>query len=232
MVRGINKQDIFHDDEDRDIFIERLFRYKKESLYKIYAYCLMSNHVHLLIREGNESFSDVMKKIGVSYVYYYNQKYNRIGHLFQDRFKSEAVEDDRYLLTVTRYIHQNPVKINLPIDCWTSYNDYINDTDTVDTDLIFGILSENKEDALKVFVDYMNKTNDDTYLDMSEQKRLSDVEATDLIKDICGITACNELQYINTDKRDAFLSYLKESGISIRQIARITGLNRGVVLNA
>ena len=232
MVRGINKQDIFNDEEDYDIYLERLCRYKKESHFEIYSYCLMSNHVHLLLREDNESVSDVMKKIGISYAYYYNQKYNRIGHLFQDRFKSEAVEDDNYLLTVTRYIHQNPVKIGFPIDYWTSYSDYINDTGIVDTSFVLRSLSENKEEARKIFVAYMNNISDDVCLEVSEQNRLNDTEAKTFIKKICEVASCHELQYFDIDRRDNYLSYLKGLGISTRQIARITGINRGVILNA
>jgi len=75
----------------------------------------MGNHVHLLIKEGKEVLSNTMKRIGASYVHWYNWQYNRKGHLFQDRYKSEAVEDDAYFLTVLRYIHQNPLKAGLPI---------------------------------------------------------------------------------------------------------------------
>ena len=232
MVRGINKQEIFHDDEDKAVYLDRLFRYKNESFFELYAYCLMNNHVHLLLREGNESASDVMKKIGISYAYYYNQKYNRIGHLFQDRFRSEAVEDDKYLLAVTRYIHQNPVKIGLPIDSWTSYGDYVSNTGTIDTSLVLGIFSENDKEAKRLFVDYMNKINDDICLEYLEKSKLSDTEAMKFMKEICGIDICHELQYFDTDRRNEALSQLKMSGVSIRQIARITGLNRGVVLSA
>ena len=76
----------------------------------------MSNHIHLLLKEGQEPLSTTMKKIGTSYVSYYNWQYNRRGHLFQDRYKSEPVEDDAYFLTVLRYIHQNPLKAGLSDD--------------------------------------------------------------------------------------------------------------------
>ena len=82
IIRGINKQDIFYDDEDKSVYLDRLSRYKNECLFELYAYCLMSNHVHLLVKETDKSISMIMKKIGTSYVYWYNNKYNRIGHLF------------------------------------------------------------------------------------------------------------------------------------------------------
>lgn len=73
----------------------------------------MNNHVHILIKEGNESLSKPMKRKGISYAYWYNFKYERSGDIFQDRYKSEPVEDDKYLLTVIRYIHQNPLKAGI-----------------------------------------------------------------------------------------------------------------------
>lgn len=73
----------------------------------------MSNHIHMLVREIEESISNTIKRVSSSYVFWYNKKYERCGHLFQERFKSEAVESDEYFLTVLRYIHQNPVKAGM-----------------------------------------------------------------------------------------------------------------------
>ena len=98
ILRGINKQRIFEDDEDNLYFLEKLKTYKDISGYELYAYCLMSNHLHLLIKEGGDSLSIAFRRIGASFVYWYNRKYSRSGHLFQDRFKSEPVETDEYFL--------------------------------------------------------------------------------------------------------------------------------------
>ena len=87
MIRGINQQNIFSVDEDYEKFIAILAKYHKKSEYEIYAYCLMGNHVHLLIKEGKEALSHAMKRIGTSYVSWYNWQYNRKGHIFQDRYK-------------------------------------------------------------------------------------------------------------------------------------------------
>ena len=110
IMRGINRQSIFEDDEDYERFIETLKKYKETSEYKIYAFCLMRNHFHLLMKTEKEDLDLVIKRIAGSYVYWYNLKYHRSGHLFQDRYKSEAVEDDPYFLTVLRYIHHNPIR--------------------------------------------------------------------------------------------------------------------------
>lgn len=110
MMRGINRQAIFYDEADFSKFLETLLKYKEISGYEIYAYCLMDNHVHLLLKVGREPLEQIMRRICGSYVYWYNTEYQRIGYLFQDRFKSEVVENDSYFLTVLRYIHQNPLK--------------------------------------------------------------------------------------------------------------------------
>ena len=83
------------------------------SEFKLYAYCLMGNHLHLIIRVEKEPLEQIFKRICGRYVYWYNAKYHRVEHLFQDRFKSEPIEDERYFLGAIRYIHQNPVKAGL-----------------------------------------------------------------------------------------------------------------------
>ncbi|TLS38639.1 transposase [Pseudalkalibacillus caeni] len=100
ILRGINKQTIFEEDEDKRKFLETLKKYKRISQFELYSYCLMDNHVHLLIKESEETVSKALKRISSSYVYWYNMKYERIGHLFQERFKSETVETRAYFLTL------------------------------------------------------------------------------------------------------------------------------------
>ena len=122
MIRGINRQDIFEEPEDYWMMIrilsgmeEKLAEDLKTRIHcsNIYAYCLMPNHVHLLVQEQEWDIGTIVKSIAASYVMFYNRKYGRVGHLFQERFKSEPCNDDEYFLTLLRYIHQNPVKVGL-----------------------------------------------------------------------------------------------------------------------
>lgn len=229
MLRGINQQIIFEDDEDYQKFIEILKNYKTVSGYKIFAYCLMSNHIHLLLKVVKEDIDQVMKRIAGSYVYWYNWKYYRKGHLFQDRFKSEPVEDDTYLLTVIRYIHQNPVKANIVKNVsnyeYSSYDEYIGTNNSlIDRDFALSIL--NKEN----FIKYHNEINEDVCLDISENEfRLSDNDAKEIIKKISGCSNVSEFQALEYKKRDKYISKLKEKGLSIRQISRLTGVSFAVV---
>src|SRR5699024_11465415 len=110
MLRGINRQTIFDDDEDKIRLLITIKRYKEKSNFKLYGYCLMDNHIHLLMQEMDETVSQTIQRIGASYVYWYNSKYLRCGHLFQDRFKSENVETADDFIKVLRYIHQKDRK--------------------------------------------------------------------------------------------------------------------------
>ena len=118
--------------------------------FQLYAWCLMPNHVHLLIGESpqGETISQVMKRIGAKYVYWYNLCYERIGPLFQDRFKSEAVKDDAYFLTVLRYIHRNPLKVGiaagLSVYLHSSYASYLAEDPACpfDTSKLFSLIAK------------------------------------------------------------------------------------------
>ena len=102
MLRGIDRQPLFRAPEDYRIFLETIKECKALSGFRVHAYCLMENHVHLLLRFDREDISLAMKRIGVRFVQKMNRKYSRTGHLFQDRYKSEAVEDDAYFLNLVR----------------------------------------------------------------------------------------------------------------------------------
>ncbi len=113
ILRGVNKQIIFEENEDYLQFIRILKKYKEVCEFKLYAYCLMDNHVHLLMEQTTTELETIMKRIEVKFVKWYNRKYKRIGYLFQDRYKSEPINDEGYFRTVFRYIHQNPLHAGL-----------------------------------------------------------------------------------------------------------------------
>jgi len=235
MLRGINRQDLFEDDEDRQKFIETLAFYKEKSRYKIYAYCLMSNHVHILVKETQEPLSLIMKRISSSYVYYYNRKYFRCGHLFQERFKSEVIENNSYFLTVLRYIHQNPIKANMIKRFeeykWSSYNEYVDGGKIVEVDFVLNIFSEDKTVALRRFISFCNEENEDKCLEYEVSKRINDIEAREIIKKIAEVKNISEMQGFEKEKRDEIIIKIKGiDGLSIRQIARITGFSYNLVL--
>jgi len=113
MARGNNKCIIFNDDADRVYFVKKLADILLETNTKCYAWALMPNHIHLLLKRVNSPISHVMHRLLTSYATYHNKKYERVGHLFQNRFKSILCQDDQYLLTLVKYIHLNPIKAGI-----------------------------------------------------------------------------------------------------------------------
>ena len=113
MGRGIERTNIFRIDRDRNDFLNRLANQSMDGNLIVYAWCLLSNHFHLLVRTGRQSISRSMKKLLTGYVVNFNLRHKRTGHLFQNRYKSIICENDPYLLELTRYIHLNPVRAGI-----------------------------------------------------------------------------------------------------------------------
>ena len=166
MLRGINQQQIFEDSEDYEKFLQILKDCKAVSEYKLFAYCLMGNHIHLLIQEDKEPIEQVIKRLATRFVYWYNIKYQRVGHLFQDRFKSEPVEDDAYFMTVIRYIHQNPVKAGLCKNVreyeYSSYKNFFDNSNLIDKNFVLGII------PIELFEEFNTEITNDKCLEIVE----------------------------------------------------------------
>lgn len=235
MLRGIDRQTIFQDDEDRKKFLQILQSCKEISLFHLYAYCLMGNHIHLLLQteEEGEQLEQIFKRIGVRYVAWYNRKYGRTGHLFQDRFLSEPVDSEAYLWTVIPYIHQNPVKAKicrLPQEYpWSSYQEYLRQDETLcDIHTILGWLNEDKARAAAQLEQLHKKLIETSCLDM-EQQRPSDLEVQKYLLKLCGTNKISELQSLPHVERDRVIHGLKVKRASLRQISRLTGWPVGIV---
>ncbi len=240
--RGANRQEIFHDDEDNEKFLDILHKYKLKCELSIYAWCLMSNHIHLLIKEGCEDISITMKRVGVSFVRYYNLKYSTTGHLFQDRFKSENVENNKYLLTVVRYIHQNPVKAGIVLQSeewrWSSCSGYYGKTpylkDMLDCENILKMFSTDSVTAVERFKEFNERKNSDTCLgDQVNKRKISDEEARIEIKKLLGMIEIAQVKSLPKVQRNEILLKVKGiEGLSLRQIARIFGVSLNLVFKS
>ena len=106
IARGNERKAVFRDDRDRQEYLNRLDRYRARFHFSLYAYCLMTNHVHLAIEEGEVRLSRIMHALQSSYTLWFNRRHRRVGHLFQGRFKSYLVDRDEYLLALLRYIQE------------------------------------------------------------------------------------------------------------------------------
>lgn len=236
MIRGNERKNIFHDEKDKLRFIETIYEKKQGNRFYLHAFCLMDNHAHLMLSEGIEDVAKVMKRITVSYVYYFNKKYRRVGHLFQDRYRSEIVEEDSYILPLARYIHQNPVKAGMVRTVgdykWSSYNGYLdgssNHAKILDSDTIMGLFSESRKIAEKQFEKYMNEEANETFIDLTQEKEfMGEEESRAFFEKILLERGLKYNNGMKTDLPDELIKEFKaKTNLSIRKIATITGLNK------
>ena len=221
IVRGINRESLFYDEDDYKRFKTTIERYQKEIVFEIAAYCMMSNHVHLLLYVEDGSYAALLKKLLVSYAAYYNKKYSRVGPVFQDRFRSEPIDDERYLLTVARYIYRNPQKAGI---CLAKNYPY---TFIQRDGILSGYFDTNEE-----LTAFLETEICDICLEFESTDEHADTKALELIKTITKETNPQAIQSLEKNQRDQILVKLKEQGLSVRQISRLTGVNRNIVQRA
>ena len=227
--RGIGKQFLFEDSQDYRKYCKLLQRFCEETGVKICAFCLMNNHVHLLTHSENGAVSLFMQKLGISYADYFNKKHEHVGHVFQNRYRSEPIENERYLLTVFRYILQNPQKAGI---CkagdyvWSSYRLYDNPPDFMDLSLIHDLIGD-----FSMYKKYIEAENNDKCLECIDNIR-TDKWAINEICKCLNVKSGLDIQSFDKDKKNKALKALKKRGLSIRQIERLTGITKSVIQRA
>ena len=228
MLRGINKQQVFYDNDDYNMFLTVLSRCKTISGFRLHAYCLMRNHVHLLIQEGEEPIDLIFKRLGDAFVYWYNIKYERTGAVFQGRYKSLPVNDDAYFISVLRYIHQNPINAGIVKRCsdytFSSYNDYFKGNGFVSTGFALELIGINE------FKRIHEEICADKHLDINDNAamRISDNEARRIIELRTNCRSLEEYQALPRKTQIEYAKYLRKEGLSIRQIILFTGVSQRI----
>ena len=134
MIRGVDRTAIFLDDTDRARFVDRLRQLRPEEGARLFAWALMPNHVHLVAQSGPAGISRLMARLGTTHAAAFNRRHGRVGHLFQDRFKSVPVESDSHLRWLVRYVHRNPIEAGriasigeLDRDPWTGHHELVSE---------------------------------------------------------------------------------------------------------
>ena len=246
MLRGINHQGIFEDAQDFWKFLKLMDQqvHPTDELKKplpprciIYAYCLMTNHVHLLIRECGEGIMEPVRRIAIAYAQYYNYRHEHSGHLFQDRFKSEPVNDMAYFITLLRYIHQNPVAggivRNVSDYTWSSWREYeegaICHIPACNTEHVFGRIS--REDLTVLVNEPLSKALKILDFDNETNIRLTDEKIRDYLASVMGTQNLLTIQKLPKKERNRIIQMAKQYGASIRQLNRLTGISEGIIRN-
>ena len=235
MLRGVNHCHLFEEIEDFEYFLARLALVKTELSLGVFAYCLMSNHVHLLVRE--ESPGDVvalMRKSLTPYAWWFNRKYARSGALIANRYKSACVTDDAYLLSVVRYIHRNPVEAGMTAQMegylWSSYRSYVTGVSAlVDTDFVLGMFGSDRATAVTRFAEFHRDDSSDLVVDLCQGVRRDEAQIRVELAAKYGGLVPSAVDGLPRADRDGVVAYLRGRGFSVRQIERVTGVPRGIV---
>lgn len=246
MVRGIDKMSIFLDPEDHYRYIDTLHVHLEKSDYELYAFCLMHNHLHLLIKEVSTPVSLLMKGVGVSYAYYFNQKYGRVGHLFQGRYRSEVIDSEFYFLGCSRYIHNNPVVaglVSMPEEYpWSSYKTYLGSPQwkkLLDLDTLLTYLANDLAKAVLRLQDFTTASNEDAFLEYEAEYRspvLPRAHWDKFLAELLGrhdITLEQLKSTPDIDRRNIIIREIKSgSNLPVRELAELLGFKKDVIFRA
>ena len=233
VTKGVGGQIIFEDDEDRSAFLALLQRGLKKHGGLLLAWCLMDNHVHLLLQIHLEGLAKLLRKILSAYALQFNRRHGRTGHLFQGRFFSEPVEDDAYLMMVVRYIHRNPVRACIVPVCgeypWSSYGEYCGKPALTSTGLVMSLF-----DSKEQFAQFHAQEDDAGlgYRYLEGRKRLTDAESLNLALEIFGDEGLGGIKALPREERNESIRRLKSEGCTTRQIQRLTGVSLGSISKA
>lgn len=231
VVKGVSSQLLFEEYNDYLKYLEILELQKEKCSFNLFAYCLMSNHIHLLIQINEVSLESIFRKINTTYANWFNMKYSRSGPLQDGRYYSEPIKSLDQLLCALRYIHKNPFKAGLDEYVgskypWNSYHAFTRQNDAL-VDIGF-ILS--KFASISDFIEYHSSDSDSIFIDINNIKhRIPDDVAIEIIKKSCSVNHPSDVSKFTLLSRKNAIFSLYKNGISARQINRLTGIPRGVI---
>ena len=235
ILRSVNQHIIFEDDSDYQKFLFILSDCVKKYDSRIYAYCLMDNHVHLLIHSSPEHLASFFQSLGTKFVRWYNNKYSRSGHLFQDRFYSVAIENDNAFLSVLHYIHENPVKAKVcryPSEYrWSSFNAYYGAKNPV-VDISFAYNICGSEESLhRCLAAEQTASGNELFANDHRDTShfLTDEHALSVFKSVTNLSSTSEVNFLRKMQRNDYVRQLRHKGLTIKQVARLMDISATTV---
>ncbi len=229
MVRGNGKQILFECDSDREFYLTKLyFCFKSEGIV-VLAWCLMDNHAHLLVLDNNWHLPTAMARANGAYARYYNERSGHVGHVFQDRYRCEPINNEKHLLEAFRYIHNNPEEARLSRAenyRWSSYHEYMGSPRLVDITIMLDIFGSRKQ--LKKFC---REKSDPEFRIRHVLNPTSDV-LLDIARDALSPADPTRLSALPRKERDQQLMRLRDTGFTLRQIERLTGIGKSTIVDA
>ena len=229
IARGAGRQLLFEGASDRYAFLRTMRACCTSQAVRMIAWCLMENHVHLLLEDEQGNLSVVMHRVLTRYAQRFNRRSGHVGPVFQERFASHPVEDDAYLLEAVRYIHDNPVKAGLGSEAsyqWSSYHEYVGVPEFADTELVLDMLG-----GREGFIAFSAQRTGLVY-GVKPVRSASERELVQLASDLVGDVGLSAIKALPKGRRNALLRRMKEGRLSIRQIERLTGIGRNIIARA
>ncbi|MCR4787184.1 MAG: transposase [Lachnospiraceae bacterium] len=235
ILRSVNQHIIFEEESDYQKFLFILSDCKKKYDSDIFAYCLMDNHIHLLLRTDNDKLSSFFQSLGTRFVRWYNSKYSRSGHLFQDRFYSSVMENDSAFLSALVYIHNNPVKANM---CryaseyrWSSINAFYGEKNPLVNVSFSYDITGTKDSLLQFFARENNPSEDDMFKNDHRKINhfLTDEKALEIFKSVSHLTSISDVSNLGKTQRNLYVRSLRANGLTIKQTARIMDISETTV---
>ena len=234
MQRGVGKQIIFEEDFDYKVFLSYLSKLKDKYDVNIIAYCLMDNHVHLLLQSANSNVvSQFIQRISSSYARYYNNRYEHSGHVFQNRYKCKIIDSDQYLFACVRYIHNNPSSAGISSResyRWSSYIEYVLGKGICERKVLLSMIG-----GINNFATFSSEKDKEEYDFLSYSSKAAAYELG--LKIVCEYFGmdCKDAVLVKSlckSERDMILRKMKNAGLTNRQIEHITGVSKSIVQRA
>lgn len=238
MIRGNNREPIFNGDKEKKYFLDVLQDQNEDNMVDIAAYCLMNNHVHIIIKADLINLTNAIKSVNTTYAMHFNRMRDRVGHVFQDRYKSRTINDENHLLRVIRYVHNNPVKakiVKLPDEyMWSSYNEYNKKSSYIlgnQRAFIMGFFNN----SLERFAEFHRQSDDNEYLEIEEDIEKERFEqAQKIISEYFsskGLVDAKQVARNSVYMEEIIENLLKKSRLTHRQIAGLLQVSNSTVHN-
>ena len=232
VAKGDGGQVIFEGNADREKYVALMEEMLEGRDLAVHAYCLMSNHVHLLLRDDKHELSAYMKTLSETYAMYFRWRTGRNGHVFKRPFWSEPVENDAYYLLALRYIHANPEPAGI---CtakdypWSSYQSFVRGGSFVETSMALGMFG-----GVEQFEDFHRSGKGQAlpFPKSALRGHLSPDELVNVALDLLGREALNGLRQMKPVERAPFIAVLAEAGFTEQEISRVSGLGKSAIHRA
>jgi REP element-mobilizing transposase RayT len=235
ILRSVNQHIIFEEIPDYHMFLYALSDCKMRYEIEIYAYCLMDNHIHILLKSAPDKLASFFQSLGTKFVRWYNIKYSRSGHLFQERFHSTVIETDRAFLAAIAYIHNNPVKANIcryPSEYeWSSCRAYYGAKNALINLLPAFAIAGSKASLHRFFAKESECSDNGLFTDDHRQSKhfFTDEKALEIFKATTNLSSTSDVDSLERVKRNSFVRKLRAKGLTVKQVSRLMDISETTV---